>query len=312
VDELEAIALELRKLGALRGVRAAPPIWPIYLQALQANRAGFVAALSDYERALLVGRWSSGPAHMWRASDVLAQGRFAEARREASLMRDLAPGGVATGALSFAAAVTAARLEEGRLAQHVRGIDEFAAAAPPAYRAYHCVATAVRAALGEEETARRELRGLMANGFAALWRRSQGWPTALRHLSDTAALLGDEAAARVLEAELADYSGLMLVAWTGTHLEGAADRALGQVLAVQGRFDEACARYERALALEEGFESWALAARTRYWWARALAERGASGDRAQARELLDAGLEQTRAFGMAHLTEQAEALRARL
>jgi class 3 adenylate cyclase len=312
VDELEGIGRELRTLGAHPALRAAPPIWPVYLPALQANRSAFVAALSEYERALLAGRWSPGPAHMWRASDVLAQGRFAEARSEASLMRDLAPVGVATGALAFTAAVTAARLEEGRLAQHVRGIDEFAAAAPPAYRAYHCVATALRAALGEEETARRELARLMADGFAALWRRNQGWPTALRHLSDTAALLGDEAAARALEAELADYAGLMLVAWTGTHLEGAADRALGQVLAVQGRLDEACASYERALALEEGFESWALAARTRYWWGRALAERGASGDRAQARELLDACLERTRAFGMAHLTEQAEALRARL
>jgi hypothetical protein len=84
------------------------------------------------------------------------------------------------------------------------------------------------------------------------------------------------------------------------------------VLAVQGRLDEACAHYEKALALEEGFESWALAARTRFWWARALAERGASGDAAQARELLDACLAKTRAFGMAYLTEQAEALRAQL
>jgi hypothetical protein len=45
---------------------------------------------------------------------------------------------------------------------------------------------------------------------------------------------------------------------------------------------------------------------------RALAERGASGDGEQAAELLDACLVKARAFGMAHLTEQAEALRARL
>ena len=61
-----------------------------------------------------------------------------------------------------------------------------------------------------------------------------------------------------------------------------------------------------------GFEAWALAARTRYWWARALAERGASGDRQQARALLDACLEKTRAFGMLHLTEQAAPLAAQL
>jgi tetratricopeptide (TPR) repeat protein len=248
---------------------------------------------------------------MLRACDLLAQGRFSEARRESSLVRDQTIG-VGGGALGFAALVTAARIEEGRLAQHLRAIDAFATSAPPAYRAYRCVATALRAALGEEAAARRELDALMADGFASLWRRNQGWPVTLRHLSDAAALLGHEAAALALEAELADYSGLMLVGWTGTHLEGAADRALGQVLAVQGRLDEACQRYERALALEEGFESWALAARTRYWWARALAERGASSDHAQAVELLDACLEKTRAFGMTYLAEQADALRARL
>ncbi len=312
VDELEGIVRELGALAAHPGMRAPPPSWAVHLRALKADRAGYVAARSEWERAVRAGRWSPGPVHMWQAGDVLAQGRFAEARHEASLMRDLQGVGVGTAALAFAATVTAARIEEGRLAQHVHGIDEFAASAPPAYRAYHCVATALRAALGEAATAKRELEGLMAHGFASLWRRNQGWPVALRHLSDTAALLSHEAAARALEAELVDYSGLMLVGWTGTHLEGAADRALGQMLAVQGRLDEACERYEKALALEEGFESWALAARTRYWWARALVTRGASGDRARARELLDACLEQTRAFGMAYLTEQAEALRARL
>ena len=50
--------------------------------------------------------------------------------------------------------------------------------------------------------------------------RAGGWPLALRHLADTAALLEHEAAARALEAELTDYSGLMLVAWNGLHLEG--------------------------------------------------------------------------------------------
>jgi tetratricopeptide (TPR) repeat protein len=172
--------------------------------------------------------------------------------------------------------------------------------------------TAVRAALGDVEAARRELGALVSDDLAALQRRSPGWPVALRHLADAAALVGDQSAAKRLEAELVDYSGQLLVAFTGTHIEGAADRALGQALATQGRLDEACACYERALALEQGFEASALAARTRYWWARALAERGASGDVAQALELLAACLEETRGFGMAHLTEQAEALATRL
>ncbi len=311
VEEFAAIEREARALDSLPGVRAQPRSYFLYLHSLRADRPSFLAARAEFERVIQSRRLAYAPVHGWYAMDALARGRFAEARQQAVLTRD-AVAGIGGGALFFAAVVTAARLEEGRLAQHLRGIEEFVAPAPPAYHAYRCVPTALRAALGEREAARRELAELVADGFAALWRHNQGWPMALRHLSDAAALLGDEPAARALEAELADYSGLMLVAWTGTHLEGAADRALGQVLAVQGRLDEACQRYEKALALEEGFEGWALAARTRFWWARALAERGASGDLAQARELLDACLASTRKFGMAHLTEQAETLRTQL
>jgi len=313
VAELEAIVSEI---GSIRSRPAARDLasyaYPLYLAYLRADRRRFVAECSEFERVIAAARWGPYILHYYRAGDALAQGRFEEARREAAMFRTGATLGVGGGALGFADMVTTARLEEGQFASHLRAIEEFAAAAPPAYHAYRCVPTAVRAALGDEASARRELEELMAGGFASLWHRIGGWPLALRHLADTAALLEHEAAARALEAELTDYSGLMLVAFNGTHLEGAADRALGQVLAVQGRLDEACRFYERALALEEGFESWALAARTRYWWARAVAARGASGDLAQAHELLDACLDRTRAFGMAHLTEQAEALRTRL
>ncbi|HVP14230.1 MAG TPA: AAA family ATPase [Terriglobales bacterium] len=313
VAELEAVVREMgptRSLSAARDL--APYAYPLYLAYLRADRARFVAECSELERVVAAARWQPYILHYYRAGDALAQGRFAEAKQEAAIFRAGATLGVGGGALGFADMVTTARLEEGRLASHLRGIEEFAAAAPPAYRAYRCVAMAVRAALGDEAAARRELEELMADGFAPLWHRAGGWPLALRHFADAAALLEHEAAARALEAELTDYSGLMLVAWNGTHLGGAADRALGQVLAVQGRLDDACRCYERALALEEGFESWALAARTRYWWARALAERGASGDLARALELLDSCLDRTRAFGMAYLAEQAETLRVRL
>ena len=64
----------------------------------------------------------------------------------------------------------------------------------------------------------------------------------------------------------------------------------------------------RALALEEGFESTALAARTRYWWARALAERGAPGDLVRARDLANACRETASSLGMARLESDAAAV----
>ena len=312
VDELVAVAGEMRSLASRLANRAIPRYAPLYIAALRGDRPGFLEAHAEYERHLAAGRWRNASRHAYQAMDVLAQGRFAEARDATARFREAAKLGEGSGQLGFAAVVTAARLEEGRLAQVLPGIEQFAANAPPVYRSYRCVVAATRAAVGDAKVARRELEAQIANGFAAQCRWAHGWPMALRHLSEATALLGDEGAARALEPELADYSGLLLVAYTGTYLECAADRALGQVLAVQGRLDEACSRYQRALALEEGFEAWALAARTRYWWARALAERGASGDREQARALLDACLAKTRAFGMAHLTEQAEALAAQL
>jgi len=310
VDELAAVEQEMR--GLARGPLASS--MALRIAVLRADRPGFGLAQAEFERKIRAERYLPGFAglHLWSAADALAQGRFAEARAAAARSRESAMG-VGGGALGFAAQVTAARLEEGRLAQHLPGVEQFVASAPPSFgSAYRCVTVAMRAALGDGESARRGLEALVADDFALLQRRSAAWPFALRHLCDAAALLGHEAAARALEPEIAEYSGLLLIGFTGISIEGAADRALGQVLAVQGRLDEASARYERALALEEGFEAWALAARTRYWWARALAERGASGDREHARALLDACLEKTRAFGMAHLTEQAEALAAQL
>jgi hypothetical protein len=77
---------------------------------------------------------------------------------------------------------------------------------------------------------------------------------------------------------------------------------------VQRRYDEAIDRYARALALEEGFGATALAARTRYWWARALLERGASGDSERAQALATECVSMTSALGMAHLESSARAL----
>src|SRR5262249_60262349 len=93
-------------------------------------------------------------------------------------------------------------------------------------------------------------------------------------------------------------------------LEGSADRGRGQVPAPLGRLDEAAAHYESGLALEQSFGAPALAARTRYWLARALAARGAAGDIARARAEAEAARDLARGFGMTLLADQAQALAA--
>ena len=69
---------------------------------------------------------------------------------------------------------------------------------------------------------------------------------------------------------------------------------------------------QRALELEEGFRAPVLAARTRYWWARALARRGKPGDPERARVLVTDSLAAARRIGMRSLEREAVVLEATL
>src|SRR5262249_4513477 len=140
--------------------------------------------------------------------------------------------------------------------------------------------------------------------------RGWSWPFTLRHLAESAALLGDEDRAAALVPRLEPYSGQFLVAYGAVVIEGSADRARCQVAATLGRREEAFAPSEAGLALEQSFGAPALAARTRYWLARALAARGAPGDTARARAEAEAARDLARGFGMTLLADQAQALGA--
>ena len=59
---------------------------------------------------------------------------------------------------------------------------------------------------------------------------------------------------------------------------GAVGRFLAMLAATLGRPAEAAGYYETALGLEEGMNARPLAARTRYWYALTLLERGGPGD----------------------------------
>jgi len=108
------------------------------------------------------------------------------------------------------------------------------------------------------------------------------------------------------------YTGLLLVPYHGIAVEAAADRACAQLAATLGHLDEADALYASALALEEGFRAPVLAARTRYWWARALAERGKQGDAERASVLVTDSLAVARRVGMRSLAREAAALEVTL
>jgi tetratricopeptide (TPR) repeat protein len=240
-----------------------------------------------------------------RAAIALAEGRFDDAKRIAAEARDAWRDDFQS-ALLFRAQLQAARLERGRHAQIADVLSGFVQDAPRWLQYQRTVLVTALVELGRFDDARRELAAFDA---LRLEPRGWAWPLALRHLAESSALLGDEQRAAELVPRLEPYAGLLLVGYGYTVIESSADRARGQMLATLGRLDEAIACYESGLALEESFGAPALAARTRYWLARALATRG---DAARARAEAEASRDAARGFGMILLADQAEALASRL
>jgi hypothetical protein len=91
-----------------------------------------------------------------------------------------------------------------------------------------------------------------------------------------------------------------------TSIDGAADRSLGHVLATVGRLDEAIDAYAKGAELERRAGFPPLHARTAYWHAETLLERGQPGDGHRAAQLLDETIEISERLGMSLQHRQAE------
>ena len=88
---------------------------------------------------------------------------------------------------------------------------------------------------------------------------------------------------------------------------GAVDRYLGMLEATLRLWTVSEVHFERALALEKGAESAPLVARTRYWYGAMLLQRDSVGDRARARDQLEAASRSASDLGMQLLAAQAAA-----
>jgi DNA-binding SARP family transcriptional activator/tetratricopeptide (TPR) repeat protein len=203
---------------------------------------------------------------LFKAAGMIARGQFAEAKKLAHDVRDIGdPRNVAV-ALGYGAQMWAIRAEQGQAARvldYAYLIDQggFATAA------WQTMLAALRADLGQSGDAAERLDRLAANNFAAI-PRDWTFPLAVRYLPETCALLGDRSRAAQLLPEVEAYRGQLLVVVTGTTIEGAADRSLGQIYALLDRFEQADSHFEAAHHLETSMGFAALAARTRYWHGR--------------------------------------------
>jgi hypothetical protein len=315
IAELEGVGREFEEIAARVGDRrriALARRAPVFKALTLGRRDEFEARLHDARAAANAARSSSALYYpvFWEASIALAEGRFDDAKDLAAKARELVhrdPGFD----LFYAGHVAASRFEQGREADVIPGLERFLEGGAAWRQTQRAMLANALAAVGRTEDAQRELAAL-AEADWSLLPRDWGLPLALRHGSEAAARLGASDAARTLEPLAALYDGQMLAPYNGFQIEGAADRALALIAATTGRLEEADALYSKALALEEGFRAPVLAARTRYWWALALAEGGTPGDTERTRVLVTDSLAAARQMGMRTLEREAAALEATL
>ena len=178
----------------------------------------------------------------------------------------------------------------------------------PALPVWRCSLAAAHAELGHVSEARAAFEPLAANDFADLPHDGQ-LPISLMLLGETAAFLTDvERAERIYEL-LLPLDGINVIAGRAAACNGPVARILGVLAALAGRDADAERHFAEALATSEAMGDRPMVARLRVCLARLLLDRGATGERERALELLGTALAEGQEMGMVGLTDEALALR---
>jgi tetratricopeptide (TPR) repeat protein len=307
LDEQEAAAVEAEALGRISVDRFAQVSSRLALCAAKVARgrlAGTFDSIQDLE-AQLPTAWTKYLVAVWGVLDDAAAGRFDEA--EARLGSVLAYGeGAPIAMLSMSADLMWIRREQGRTDELLPMLDGMDGSIVAAEATIAAARAWSRAETGDLDGALAIARSLAADDFAVV---PQSWVAnaANAWLAETAALGGDAALAAALLPRFEGFEGQLLSA-AFVLVVGATDRFRGMCLATLGRHDEAAGCYEAALALEDAAPAPPLAARTRYWFARCLLERGTPGDAERAAQLAAECQAAAELMGMAQLAREAAAL----
>ena len=136
------------------------------------------------------------------------------------------------------------------------------------------------------------------------------WLCAMRLFAAVAVDVGDRDAAGELYDLLVPFADQ--VASDGATVQGPLGGPLGRLAALVGRYDDAEAWFQRAVAQEEQLGARLDLARTQVAWAETLVDRGRVTDVPRARELSKAARESAPRRGWASVTAPADAVLARL
>jgi DNA-binding SARP family transcriptional activator/tetratricopeptide (TPR) repeat protein len=166
----------------------------------------------------------------------------------------------------------------------------------PARPFLRCLLAHVHAQLGRTDDARRELDELATDAFEAL-PFDQEWLFGMSLLAETSSLLAGTDSAAVLYGLLLPWAAFN-VANHPEGMRGAVSRYLGLLTTTLGRWSEAAAHFEDALAMNKRMGARPWLAHTQNDYARLLFDRDRPGDRERAQELRDQALATYRELGM--------------
>ncbi|MGH2943694.1 MAG: hypothetical protein ACRDLN_13070, partial [Solirubrobacteraceae bacterium] len=193
------------------------PVHLWHVPVFQANRALLEGRLIDAERL---------------AGEALAVGRWVHAQNAAQL---------------YAAQLFMLRVEQGRLSEMARPMQEFSHRYPavPVWRAAAAFALAV---LGRTDDARREFDALTAGGLAELPHDGE-WLSTIALLVRIGKRIGDKQRTGELGELIAPYADQAIIAARGAACLGPASRYAGLAAATAGRTKEAIAYFEHSLTM---------------------------------------------------------------
>jgi len=197
------------------------------------------------------------------------------------------------------------RREQGRIAE-LEPIAAVAIEATPGLEAFEAALALARCELHRRDEAAAMFDRFAADDFSSLL-TGMVRSVSLGVLAELAVRLDRVDEAPGLYDLLAPYAGTCIVAGVAGCCIGAADRGLGQLATVLGRFDDAQQHFEAALSFEERLGAPPLVARSRYWMAQMLLRRRNSGDVDEAIGLLGLVVQTTDDLGMATLADESRA-----
>jgi tetratricopeptide (TPR) repeat protein len=227
---------------------------------------------------------------------ALTAGRFAEA--DALVQKALALGGRSQPEM----AMPIYQLQRYALCEFRGGVDEVEdairelAAEYPARPVIRCALAHLETRLGRLPEAKRALKHLARGEFSALPFDPE-WLYGLSFLAETSALLDEVDTAAVLYDLLLPWAAFNAAdAYEG--IRGSVSRYLGLLAVTLCRWDDAAHHFEDALEMNERMGARPWLARTQDDYAHLLFRRGAAGDAAEARSLLDSAQITYRELGM--------------